>query len=104
MRPQSEASFMAQVLALAKLRGFKTCHFRPARTALGGWRTPIQGDGKGFVDLVLVRERVLFCELKSDTGRTTPEQAAWVSNLRRAGQEVYVWRPKDWPEIEEALR
>ncbi len=102
--PQSEAGFLAQVIALARLRRWLTAHFRPARVALGGWRTPIQGDGKGFPDLVLVRERTIFAELKSDTGRTTPDQHAWLLRLKEAGEEVYLWSPRMWDEIERVLQ
>jgi len=99
----SEAEFTRQVLALAKLLGWRTFHARAARTTKG-WRTPVQGDGKGFADIVCVRERVLWIELKTDTGKLTPEQDAWIKSLRGADQEVHVWRPRDWPEIEKVLR
>jgi hypothetical protein len=32
------------------------------------------------------------------------DQAAWLLALGLAGAEVHVWRPSDWPEIEELLR
>ena len=54
--------------------------------------------------MLLVRERVVWIELKSETGRLSPEQAAWIDALKAAGQEVYVWRPDQWPEIREVLR
>jgi hypothetical protein len=54
--PQSEASFLEQIIDLAHLFGWRVAHFRAART-FSGWRTPVQGDGKGFPDLVLCRRR-----------------------------------------------
>ncbi len=98
----TEAAFQLQVLQLARLCGWRVAHFRPARTAKG-WRTAVSGDGKGFPDLVLVRERVLFLELKTDSGRLTAEQAAWQAALQAAGQLALVWRPADWPAIEAIL-
>lgn len=104
IRPQTEASFQRQVIALARLRGWMVAHFRPARTARG-WRTAVQGDGKGFPDLVLVRPpRLVFAELKSERGKETAEQVLWMTSLRATGIEVYVWRPSQWEEIEEVLR
>lgn len=101
--PITEAAFIRQVIAFARLHGWLTAHFRPARTARG-WRTAVQGDGKGFVDLVMVRgHRVVFAELKAAGGRFTPEQLAWLAALEAAGAEVYQWRPASWPEIERVL-
>lgn len=101
--PQSESSFTRQVLQLAKLHGWRSAHFRPAQTKRG-WRTAVQGDGKGFLDTVLVRgRRLIFAELKSDTGRLTVEQRAWIAALEGTGVEVYTWRPSDWAEIERVL-
>jgi hypothetical protein len=91
------------MIQLAKALGYRVAHFRPGRTA-AGWRTAVQGDGAGFVDLVLGRERVVFAELKTDRGRLTAQQAAWVRALQAAGQEVHVWRPSQWDAIVEVLR
>jgi hypothetical protein len=101
-----ESEFLEQVVALARLRGWRVAHFRPARTAQG-WRTPVQGDGRGFPDLLLVRERgdrrVIAAELKVGAGRPTIEQAEWLSAFAAAGVAAYTWRPDDWPEIEAVL-
>jgi len=70
---------------------------------MSGWRTAVQYDAQGFPDLVLVRDRVLFAELKNKTGRLTRHQAGWLDALRNAGCEAVVWRPSDWPEIERTL-
>ena len=98
-----ERDFQSAVIEAARALGWTVAHFRPARTA-HGWRTPVQADGKGFPDLCLVRDRVLFIELKADGGRLTHEQAAWVSKLRWGGAEVYVFRPDDWDEVVQVLK
>ncbi len=58
----------------------------------------------GFPDLVLVRKVVIYAELKSKTGRLTPEQKQWLDALTNAGQDCRVWRPTDWAEIERTLK
>ncbi len=100
---QSEAEFQSEVIKYAKMRGWRTCHFRASMNQRGKWQTAVQGDGAGFVDLVLVRERVLWIELKAENGKLSPEQEAWIAALMAAGQEVYVWRPSVWPGIESIL-
>src|SRR5581483_5023024 len=50
----------------------------------------------GFPDLVLVRERVVYAELKTMNGRLTDRQRDWIAALRDAGAEAYVWRPCCW--------
>lgn len=99
---QTEAEFQKAVIEYAQMRGWRVAHFRPARTEKG-WRTAVTGDGVGFPDLVLVRRRVIFAELKSDTGCVSVAQADWINALHDAGQEAYVWRPKDWDQIERTL-
>ncbi len=94
----NEQAFTDAVIELARLRGLLVHHCRPARTAKG-WATPIQGD-KGFTDLVIVGSRgVLFRELKTESGRVSPEQNEWIGRLARAGANVAVWRPTDWPHL-----
>ena len=58
----------------------------------------------GFPDLVLVRERIIFAELKDMRRQLTTAQSEWLDDLRRAGAEAYVWRPSDYPEVERTLR
>ena len=92
--PMLEDELLQRVLLLAKAYGWRTAHFRPARTA-SGWRTAVGGDGVGFTDLVLVRERVVWIELKSQTGVQSPDQKEWAAALLAAGEEYYLWRPSD---------
>jgi len=53
----------------------------------------------GFPDRVLVRDRVVFVELKAEDGRPTARQREWLTGLARAGAEAYLWRPSDLEEI-----
>jgi hypothetical protein len=100
----TEAAFLDSVLALARLRGWRCHHQRPAMTR-HGWRSPISGDA-GWPDLVAVRPpRVLIAELKIKRGRLTPDQIVWLELLEECPAiESHVWRPVDWAEIESALR
>jgi hypothetical protein len=98
-----EADFQKAVTDALTILGWRWIHYRPGRSSRG-WRTPLSG-AKGFPDVVAVRgDRVVFIELKSETGRLTDDQADWLLALGQAGAEVHCWRPADWPEVEEMLR
>lgn len=98
-------ALVEQILQFARITGWARLHIRPAQTE-HGWRTPIQGDGKGFPDLVLVRPpRLIVAESKRDGEKPTPEQEWWLDLFERIpGVEVYVWRPKQWDEIQRILQ
>jgi hypothetical protein len=92
----SEAQLMDAIAELAQVRGFMVHHQRPARTA-EGWRSAVAYDGRGWPDLVIVGHgRCLIVEVKSDKGKVTLEQHAWLDLLRDTCVEVYVIRPADW--------
>lgn len=95
----TEAEFQQKVIDVARMYGWKVFHARPARFADGRVATHFTGDA-GFPDLVLahVKRGIVFAELKSETGRTSPEQLEWIETMR-AHMEAYVWRPADWPQI-----
>jgi hypothetical protein len=100
-----EEAFLEQVLALAQLRGWRRAHFRPAQTGRG-WRTAVQGDSKGFPDVLLVRPRtksVLVAELKIPPNTVTPEQGQWLADCEACGIAAFTWTPADWDEIERVL-
>lgn len=99
---EDESSWQSWVTETAELLGWWWVHFRPGRTA-SGWRTPVAGQAAGYVDLTLVRDRVIFAELKTQTGRLTRPEVAWRARLIAAGAEVYVWRPADRLEITATL-
>jgi VRR-NUC domain len=57
----------------------------------------------GFPDLVLVRDRVIFAELKREGGKLSAAQREWVEALEKAGAETYVWFPSMLDQVAEIL-
>ncbi len=99
----SERDLQNAIVDAAHLYGYLVFHTRPALSAKG-WRTPVQYDGKGFVDLVLVgADRIIFAEIKSEKGKLSREQEHWLEGLSKVAAvtdrvRVCVWTPADWPE------
>jgi hypothetical protein len=88
----TEKRWMQQLIDTARLCGWYPVHQL--------WP---MGTAHGVPDLVLIRERVVWIEAKTERGKLTPAQAAMIDRLRAAGQEVHVWRPSDWPTVERML-
>lgn len=84
------------IIDLAHTHSWKCAHFTAVQDIRGVWRTPAKADGKGFLDLVLVRERLIMAEIKGDGDRLKPEQEQWIEWLTAAGVENYVWHPAEW--------
>lgn len=81
----TEKQWQQVVTDYAKLRGWMVYHTLHSR-----------GSEPGFPDLVMLRgNRQVVAELKTEKGRTTPAQEAWLAAYRLAGAEVHVWRPSD---------
>lgn len=103
----SEVEFMHAVMQTASLFGWRTIHFRPARTG-AGWRTAAEGNAAtGFPDCLFLRsETLLAVELKSGGRKPTVEQLAWLEAFSDVpGCRAAVWTTRDpWNQIEEALR
>lgn len=83
------------IIDAARLTGWLVAHTPPIRTERG-WRTAVAADGKGFPDLLLLRERIIVAEVKGDEDRLRPEQAKWLSAFRMAGVAAYLWTPREW--------
>ena len=88
----TEKQFQAKVIALAKKTGWLIYHTYDSRRSEAG-----------YPDLTLVRDRVIFAELKTRTGKLSPDQTVWIDRLKKAGAEVYVWRPSQLNEIVKTL-
>ena len=87
-RTESEKAFQQRVMDLAKACGWLCYHPYDSRKSEAG-----------YPDLSLCRDRLILAELKSERGRLSKPQAAWINRLRAAGVTVYVWRPSQWNEI-----
>lgn len=60
---------------------------------------------RGWPDLVLIRPpRLVFAELKTESGQPTAEQQECLEALVGCGEDVRLWRPADWDEIEGLLK
>lgn len=89
-----EADWQATVVGWADLQGWRAYHPNDSRR-----------DRRGFPDWTFVRgNRLVFAELKRQTGKPSPDQEAWLAALRGVpGVEVYCWRPSDWVDVRDTL-
>ncbi len=83
-----EEAFQALVVDLAERFRWVAWHDNDSRR-----------NDAGLPDLLLIRERVIWRELKTQKGRLSAEQAAWGELLLRCGQDWAIWRPSDWAEV-----
>jgi len=75
-----------------------------------GWRgyhtLRSKGSQPGYPDLTLahpVQRRVMWLELKSETGTVSDKQREWIRTLADAGAEVYVVRPRHYQALASVL-
>ena len=80
----TEKQLQAAVIDLAELLHYSYYHTHDSRRSVAG-----------FPDMVLVKDRIIFVELKSETGRLTKEQEGWRDDIQAAGGEWYLVRPMD---------
>lgn len=80
----TEREWQQQVVRLARTLGWTVWHCHDARRTV-----------PGLPDLILIRDRVVFVELKTERGRLSDAQAEWQRRLEAAGAETHVWRPSD---------
>jgi hypothetical protein len=81
----TEAELQALVADACKHFGLHHYHTHDSRRSTSG-----------FPDSVIVGVRVLYRELKDDTGKLSVAQRSWGSRLTAAGADWQVWRPADW--------
>jgi hypothetical protein len=70
---------------LCKLYGLLWYHAHDSR------RSP-----SGLPDLIIVGRRTIYRELKTEKGTVSTAQKEWIAALKAAGEDVDVWRPRDW--------
>lgn len=99
VRKVSERALQTAVIELARTLHYSAFHVGDSRKQVrrgGHLRLVPDPDAAGMLDLILVRERVLWVELKAERGRLRPAQQRWIDTLLNAGQEVHVWKPSHW--------
>jgi len=87
-----ETDVQAAILHVARLRGWRSYHTFDSRRSAAG-----------FPDLVLVRDRVVFAELKRQGALPRRDQVEWLDALAAAGCEVYLWTLDDLGWVCESL-
>lgn len=84
----SEKEFQQQVVETARALRWMAFHQFDSRRSEPGWPDSVLiHRGKGLL---------LFRELKTERGRTTAKQDECLAGLESVGQDVGVWRPRDW--------
>lgn len=83
-----EKQVQAAIVDIARLLHWRVYHTFDSRKS-----------DAGFPDLVLVRDRVIYAEVKRAGEKPRPSQVDWLNALRSAGAEVYVWTEADYDEI-----
>jgi len=87
-RAMSEKQFQAVVVASAGRHGWLVYHTYDSRRS-----------APGYPDLHLVHVNAglsVFRELKTETGRLSPDQRTWLEAITATGGDAAVWRPMDW--------
>ena len=98
LRPEdldSEAAFQAAVVRAAVAQGYRAYHtYRSTRSA------------PGWPDLALAKAGapLLLIEVKTNSGRVSAEQEAWLALLAQCETPIAeVWRPAGWQQVLERL-
>ena len=108
-----EKDFLRWVTAKAEEHGWRTAHFGASVNIVQRGANDPRGPGKivipdkgaaGFPDLICVRERLLFAELKLTPNKPTANQLAWIESIREAGVEMHVWNDRMLEEIERTFK
>lgn len=103
----TERAFTEQVLATARLGGWTAFHDYATNVPrqCPHCKRPVRilRNAPGFPDLVLVKDRVLYRELKVGGGKLTLDQRAWRDRLEASGADWELWTPDDWSYIHLAL-
>jgi hypothetical protein len=96
-----------QALVVDVARVYRWQHLHVRRTIGRGRHWVTATNIKGWPDLFLwheLQQRTLAAELKIPPDDLSPDQAAVLESLARAGVETHVWRPDDLDLVHAALR
>jgi hypothetical protein len=91
-RQISEAELQQNIITLARRCGYYVFH---------SWSS--LHSERGMPDLIIVADRLIFMEVKTERGRLSREQRDVIHRLRAAGCLALVVRPSMWSQIENML-
>jgi len=112
VRSKEEYEFQQDIVTLAQFFGWRVLWVRPVRIQRKDgtyyYETPVAANGKGWFDTFLVKERgdnkrMIWAEIKTDSGTLDPDQIAWQQAVNAAGGTAVVWRPRDMNAIQREL-
>jgi len=83
----TEAAWTAKIRETAAYYGWITYHTHNSKFSERGWPDFVLGHPR--------RRRTIFAELKTETGRLSDPQRAWLTHLTACGFETALWRPSD---------
>jgi VRR-NUC domain-containing protein len=83
----SEAAWTAKIRETAAYYGWLSYHTHNSKFSEPGWPDFVLGHPR--------RRRTIFAELKTETGRLSDPQRAWLAHLTACGFETALWRPSD---------
>jgi hypothetical protein len=102
-----EKDFQRWVIDVARRLGWQVWHVPAPMQWVGKERGFVGArDAAGLADLVLVRERLIFAEIKGKGGKVSDKQAEFLAAVERIDSPdigAYSWWPGDEAEIEEIL-
>lgn len=94
MRNKPEQQFQQAIIDLARLSGFEHIYHT--------WDS--RNSPAGFPDLIMLKgKRMIIAEIKVGAPLSA-EQYFWLLAFLKITDEVYLWTPEDWEEIEQILR
>lgn len=94
LKAMKEGDLQKNVIKMARLLGWNVYHTFDSRKS-----------EPGFPDLCMMHhelKRIIFAELKTEKGKVTEAQEAWLNQLYDVAQEsnnvvqVKLWRPHQW--------
>lgn len=108
---ENELGFQARVIGLFRVYGFERIFHAPA----GGYQGRVSREqipeGRGFPDLIALKDtRLVVAELKATPrlckdNNLRPGQRAWLNAFAALPHtESYLWSPADWNELHDAIR
>lgn len=101
-----EKDLQGSIVKFLQEQGYKVLVTGKARLKRNGkdtYVTPYQADGKGFCDIFAVnpgsKYKTIALELKTDTGKATPEQVDWLLTLSKCGILTGIVTPATWEQM-----